>query len=268
MIRRRSTISLLLCSLRQKSFSIRIARRVLLIFGALSGVVLLFDAMPSATSPSVAINHQSKSPWRTCCRTPTDSQDICGLTTCSKPCPARPYFGISQEGNNKSHVLFFETYGAGELNVRQACTVESFARLNPNMDVFVLFVDGDMKEEVSTLQVLRAEFPNIHLIRIDSEKFIAGTPLDKWFFCSKWREGPFDVAHLSDALRLLALSLYGGYYFDLDIVFVRPLPAQLKNFIVAETAFNVANGVLHFDRNHPFVLSALNNFKDNYRCIL
>lgn len=264
---RKRTITSLLRRIRIGFSPIRLIRRFLLIF-ATSAIFWLF-LIPE--SPFITEQQPSSSPsiWRTCCRAPEENRDICGVKMCSKPCPSRPsLFDIREEENyGRRQAFFLETYGAGELNIRQACTVESLARLNPNLTVNVLFVDADVKEETSTLQSLRAEYPNVHLMRMDSQSLIAGTPLDKWYFCTKWREGPFHVAHLSDALRLLILYLYGGYYFDLDIVFVQPLPAELTNFIVAENSYYVANGILHFDRNHPFTLLALHQFTENYRYI-
>lgn len=183
-----------------------------------------------------------------------------------------------------SNAFFMETFGS--LNIRQACSVESLARLNPNMTVHLLIIslahkiDGRNKKSANqqdrdpllaaTLtNLLREKYSNIHPVLVNGEmldSFIARSPLSKWYFCSNWRKSPYAVEHLSDGLRLLMLSTFGGYYFDLDIVFVKPVEEEtFRNFVVAQNFESLANGILHFDQDHPFVHTALRRFHEEYR---
>jgi hypothetical protein len=64
--------------------------------------------------------------------------------------------------------FFIETSGSGDLSFRQACAVESLAFHNPNLTVYVLFVNVKINSSVSTLNVLKKEYENIRLIKHQS----------------------------------------------------------------------------------------------------
>jgi lactosylceramide 4-alpha-galactosyltransferase len=64
--------------------------------------------------------------------------------------------------------FFIETSGSGDLSFRQACAVESLALHNPNLTVYVLFVNVKINSSVSTLNVLKKEYENIRLIKHQS----------------------------------------------------------------------------------------------------
>ena len=163
--------------------------------------------------------------WRTCCREQDHQRDICGVNKCLGPCPARQQqFNITDGDNtntsdDEDRAFFLETTGFGELDDRQACAVESLARLNPNLAVYLVsFEASNSTIDSSRIGLLTTAYGNVRHVRIaDLDAFVVGTPLDHWFFCSDWRLSPHAVAHLSDGLRLLMLSLYGGYYFDLEL---------------------------------------------------
>lgn len=90
------------------------------------------------------------------------------------------------------------------------------------------------------------------------------TPLEQWYFCTDWNFGRYAVSHLSDALRFLTLYKYGGYYFDLDFVMLRPVTDR-RNFTAAESHECIAAGALHFDYRHPIIVDAVNEFRTTYR---
>jgi lactosylceramide 4-alpha-galactosyltransferase len=70
---------------------------------------------------------------------------------------------------------------------------------------------------------------------------------------------------LSNGLRLLTLAKYGGYYFDLDFVFVRSLIKYYRNFVAAQDNYDVNNGVIHAELKSPIIELAMTNFVDNFR---
>ncbi len=114
-------------------------------------------------------------------------------------------------------------------------------------------------------------YPNIRIRKLHLDGFFAGTPLERWFYCSDWNNGPFPVTHLSDGLRLLILSKFGGYYFDLDIVHLKPITAQYRNFVVVESLVGLEGGVvlnnavIHAQPQHPFSLMAVEEFRTTHR---
>lgn len=115
-----------------------------------------------------------------------------------------------------------------------------------------------------TMKTLRQNYPNLRLTSINLGDYVAGTLLERWYFCTEWYRGWFAISHLSDALRFLTLSKYGGYYFDLDIIHLRPVRAY-RNFIVPEDMTKLGSSVIHVDYQHPVIRMAVEEFAADYR---
>ncbi|KAI9557890.1 hypothetical protein GHT06_014642 [Daphnia sinensis] len=216
------------------------------------------DYYLSQMSPRVNIPNRV---FSRCCHGPTDQLDLCGRPDCIWPCP----ISIDNQQLNittgdKAFVI--ETSGATSLDFRQACSVESLAYRNPNLTVYLLMTDDYV--ESASMSALTQNYPNLHVKAIDLTHFMMGTPLESWYLCTEWNRGWYAVAHLSDALRLLTVSKYGGYYFDLDVIHLRPVSAY-RNFAVAEDDYLVANGIIHADYQHPVIQTALEQFSIEYR---
>ena len=170
-------------------------------------------------------------------------------------------------GNNKA--FFIETAGRSTLKYRQACAIESLARLNPNTSVHLLMTNtnADVDYNSPILKTLVDNFPtNFNVTVINVGDYITDTPLAHWYFCTNWNYGPYPVTHFSDALRFLTVYEFGGYYFDLDVVNIRPVDS-LRNFFVAEDRIKIASNAFHCDRGHRFMQLALDEFHTNYRFI-
>ena len=163
----------------------------------------------------------------------------------------------------EERAFFLETKGDNSLNYRQACAVESLALLNPNLPVYVLFANGPFDDTTATLRTLQ-QYNNIHLAQINLEEYVAGTPLESWNRDSGWKQGPYRASHLSDGLRMLTLFKYGGYYFDLDIIFTRPVKFY-RNFVAAEDEDTLNGAALHAERGYPFIKMAVEEFANNYK---
>ena len=160
--------------------------------------------------------------------------------------------------------FFLETQGVNELNYRQACSVESFALLNPNILVYVLFMNSTaVNRKAATFKALR-HYNNTQLVAVNIDEYVAGTPIEHWYHNTTWREGPYHVAHLRDSLRLLTLAKYGGFYVDLDIIFTQPV-TYLRNFIATEDGEKASNGVMHADLGYPLMRMVVEEFPKNYK---
>jgi lactosylceramide 4-alpha-galactosyltransferase len=109
---------------------------------------------------------------------------------------------------------------------------------------------GRINTNLVTLKKLKEKYDNIHLISFNLDDYMAGTPLEYWYHCNSWRDGPFHVSHLSDGLRFLTLHKYGVYFFDLDVISVRPV-TDLRDFVAAESDDYLGSGVLHADFKNP-----------------
>ncbi len=170
--------------------------------------------------------------------------------------------------NNKANAFFLETSGSGALNIRQACTVESLAFHNPTLKVNVLFVGGQINtSSITDARKLAETYDNIHLIDLDLDEYLAGTLLEKWYHCSNWQKGPYHVSHLSDGLRFLTLNKFGGYYFDLDVLIVRPV-THYSNFVAVENKDDMGSAVIHADLGSPVMQLSVQDFAANYRHVI
>ena len=163
------------------------------------------------------------------------------------------------------NAFFMETSRiAVSLDYRQAFSVESLLFRNPNLHVYLFMTGPLVNYGSSTLKTLQNSYPNLKIVHLNLTEYIAGTLLERWFHCSGWENGKYSVAHLSDALRLLSLTKYGGFYSDLDIIHLHPL-IPLRNFLVAEDRSSFGNSAMHADYNHPVINAFLKEFAFTYR---
>jgi lactosylceramide 4-alpha-galactosyltransferase len=189
---------------------------------------------------------------------------MCGRPNCLSPCPYPPLPEHKHLNVIQDKAFFHETSGATFLNFRQACVVESLAYHNPNLTVHLLMTGHQLDLNSLTMKTLRQNYPNVQITSINLGDYMVGTPLESWYFCTEWNRGWFAVAHLSDALRFLTLSKYGGYYFDLDVIQLRPVTSY-RNFVVAEDDNKLGSSVIHVDHQHPVIMTAVETFATDYK---
>ena len=156
------------------------------------------------------------------------------------------------KGSTKDRNIFFHETSCFDdggllLNARQACAVESAAKMNPKTKVYLLFVSpakisNQSKEMFNQLRT----YPNIHLGHIYPEEYVKGTPLDVWYKSGVLKKSRWPRSHMSDILRYLTLWKYGGIYLDLDVVVTASLE-NLTNFAGAEDSDDVAAGAIGID---------------------
>lgn len=91
------------------------------------------------------------------------------------------------------------------ISARQACAVESAAKMNPNMEVYLLFTSpgnfnfvGDESDRM--LQALLM-YENIRIMHLDFEKYIKDTPLEELYKTGMIENSDFARSHASDVLR-------------------------------------------------------------------
>ncbi|XP_026669984.1 lactosylceramide 4-alpha-galactosyltransferase-like [Ceratina calcarata] len=146
------------------------------------------------------------------------------------------------------------------LKSRQGCAVESAARMNPNMTVYLLLVSRSKVPNQSTKFFDQLEsYPNVRIRCVYLDKYMENTPLEKWYKRGVWKESQWPISHMSDVLRYLTLWKYGGIYLDLDVVVTKSLE-DLKNFAGIQDEETVNSAVIGFD------CSPLGRFMA-YRCI-
>ena len=88
----------------------------------------------------------------------------------------------------------------------------------------------------------------------DMKTFVKDSPFKKLLPDGRLEEGPYSANNYSNILRILLLYLYGGVYFDLDVISLRDFSSQLPlNFAVAEDHMYVNNAIQRFSKRHPFL---------------
>ena len=106
------------------------------------------------------------------------------------------------------------------LNCRQACAVESAAKMNPEMTVYLLFFGSShtSKRTSQLIDTLLSHYSNVRVNRVFLLDYIKDTPLEHWLTEDVLKSSNWPLIHTSDIMRLLTLWKFGGIYLDLDVV--------------------------------------------------
>lgn len=73
--------------------------------------------------------------------------------------------------------------------------------------------------------------------------------MEKWLQKDDLFRSQYLIAHISDFLRYLSMYKFGGIYLDLDVVVQKSFENVEPNFSGAESADDVAAGVMSFDHD-------------------
>lgn len=125
----------------------------------------------------------------------------------------------------KNSIFFIETscnhkHGIN-LNLRQGCAIESAAKLNPNLKIFVIFVAPSYINHISDVTNQLKTYKNVNLRHINFVKYANNTPLQDFVISNTIFTSHWPVSHSSDLLRFLTLWKFGGTYLDLDVVLMK-----------------------------------------------
>jgi len=125
----------------------------------------------------------------------------------------------------KNSIFFVETScnhkNGINLNLRQGCAIESAASLNPDLNIFVLFVAPSFISNESDVVNRFKMFSNVNLRYINFVKYSHNTPLQDFVTSNTISTSQWPVSHASDLLRFLTLWKFGGTYLDLDVVLMK-----------------------------------------------
>ena len=88
---------------------------------------------------------------------------------------------------------------------------------------------------------------------------------ESFFHDASYNKSQDAIVHLSDALRVLLIWKFGGFYLDLDYVVMNEL-TQYKNFVVSNMngKYGVTNNAFSFKPGHQFLFNVMNKMKDSY----
>jgi lactosylceramide 4-alpha-galactosyltransferase len=175
---------------------------------------------------------------------------------------------LAQRDLKRPAFFFIETSCSGNVNARQACAVESAAKLHPEADVYLLLLSPPSFFNISSNAVLRTlteHYSNTRVLYVHLFNYFRGSPLEDWYRSGILRASQYQQSHTSDAFRYFTLWKYGGTYLDLDIVLVRSLK-HLKNFAGAESSEDIAAGVMNFEPPKSYLaFQCLKDIRDNFR---
>ncbi|XP_028138156.1 lactosylceramide 4-alpha-galactosyltransferase-like [Diabrotica virgifera virgifera] len=174
-------------------------------------------------------------------------------------------------------IFFHETschsfdHGKIVINSRQACAVESAAKMNPDLDVYLLYASPGIfrfegNESDHFLRSLLS-YKNIHILHLNYGNYVKGTPVETLWTSGKIEKSSFVVSHASDVLRYLTLWKYGGIYLDLDVVVLKSLQNLPLNYAGLQTEEQVAAGVISFEADgfgHSLADKCVNRLKKNF----
>lgn len=122
--------------------------------------------------------------------------------------------------------VVYHAYWHGAIGEKQALSLKSCICTQKQADTEIwLWLDVENGYEgYEENEYLRPLLPWLKVLPFDAGKEIQGTPYEDygWMFC-----GP-ELTFRADGFRLLALYQYGGVYFDLDVLFLKPLSPVLS----------------------------------------
>lgn len=180
--------------------------------------------------------------------------------------------------NGRHNIFFIESTQPCnqilELNVRQACSIESAARQNPDWNIYFYIVD--VKGYLPTIENLKKwnilkSFNNIHIKIINAKNFTVDTPVELLFEKGLNSFPTYLKYHRSDVLRYTLLWKYAGTYLDLDVISKQPMNTLGYNFAV-EQEKNYATllagaGAINFDSDkvgRDIANNILHDLADNF----
>lgn len=147
-----------------------------------------------------------------------------------------------------SNSIFFVEATCTYLSWREACSVESAARANPDTPINLFFTKSISQNRLknSILSTLLS-LPNVQVARIHLVEHAQRTPLygplKKGLINRELNMG------ISELLKYLTVFKYGGTYLALDVLVTNSFSQYEANFVVKKTNTRVSTDVFSFSSN-------------------
>jgi len=180
------------------------------------------------------------------------------------------------------NIFFLETGPKQTITGREACALES-AVGQSGLHVIMVRANRTLDLADNSTCYISSLFSSSHsnklsIFYLDFEEIAKGTPLEN-FYTSEALVLSYDYkyAHVADALRLLLVQKYGGFYADTDYVITKPLTG-LQNVLASDQVtedelnaeghilqgYKVSNAMFHFKKDSPLLECAIRKFVPNY----
>lgn len=139
---------------------------------------------------------------------------------------------FSPEANS---IFFHETSCRSSLMQRQACAIESAARIHPNKQIYVLFSSPVSEDTLRNSSLAKlSSYLNVNFARVHIAEYARNTPLEELVANKEFYRSMWWVEHTSDVLRSLTLYKWGGVYLDTDMLVVKSLTSLGNNWVTKE----------------------------------
>ena len=175
------------------------------------------------------------------------------------------YEAVSENDDGLTNSFIFTETNATRIIMTfgELCAIESAAKHNPKSIIRVLSINAIINDTE-----LLQKYMNIKYEKINLNQTFNNSILHQFWFENKLSAAKnpiFRISHLSDALRFLFVYKYGGVYSDLDTITVKDFSFIRKyNGFGALNNKEVGSGLLHFTKQHPFILKCLERFNRDY----
>ncbi|XP_011873508.1 PREDICTED: uncharacterized protein LOC105565148 isoform X2 [Vollenhovia emeryi] len=156
-----------------------------------------------------------------------------------------------------SRCIFFHktTCSSPNLTPRQACAVESAARNNRNLNVFLLFLaTGQFSEKSERLVDILETYNNVYIRRVRLSSYVIDTPIEDWFWANirkLWENHEWLHKDFRDYVRMLTLWKFGGVSLNLNSVVLTSLE-ELTTFAGVQDNRDMDIGVFGVDASSSF----------------
>lgn len=188
---------------------------------------------------------------------------------------------LLQQNLGENNIFFIESSPKEVVTPREACTLESAAR---NSGLNIVMVRAGQSLDLSdntTCQLVNMndQFGEaINIYYVDFSSLAAGTSLEGFFESERLlRQSINKFVHMADAVRLLLLYRYGGFYSDTDMIILRDL-TNLHNVVASDQVTEImytedghrivgnkiSNAMLHMDKGQNLVKCCMDNFKQAF----
>ncbi|CAB3251866.1 unnamed protein product [Arctia plantaginis] len=141
-------------------------------------------------------------------------------------------------------IFFHETSCRGGINSRQACAIESAARLHPKWQINLLFNSPVTEYIIKNSNLVKLlKYGNVKLGRLKINQYGKGTIVED-ILTNQLKQSAHPIEHAADILRIVTLHKFGGVYLDTDSILVRNLEALPPNWIAKEEDSQVSSGAM------------------------
>lgn len=136
------------------------------------------------------------------------------------------------------------------LKPREACSIESAARNNPNWSVVVYVLDATSTNAEGSNTAALKTYPNIKIILTTLPNLVTDTIAAFWSISGPLSQSQYVTLHRSDFLRFVLLWKYGGVYLDTDVITLKSFESLPHNFAVAFNGQWIDSAVISFTSNN------------------